>query len=98
MVCLGKSRHGPLRLAAKGCYSYPATQKGAREAWRSGLWGISLPGHPLSATLPEMTKWHCVSHWFVTFGAMSQLCTTGKDQLVLENVPSGRTDCGVCLF
>lgn len=76
--------------------SHRTTQQGEHEDWRPGLWGISLLGHSLLATLPEMTKWHCVSHGFVTFGAMSHFCTTGKDQLELETVASGRTDSGVC--
>lgn len=96
----GVSRRVPPWASHFGCQrmftSHQTTQKGEHEAWRPGLWGISLRGHSLLATLPEMTKWHCVSHGFVTFGAMSHFCTTGKDQLELETVASGRTDSGVC--
>lgn len=42
----------------------------------------------LLATLLEMKKYHCLSSLFLTFGTMSHFCTTGKDQIELENVQS----------
>lgn len=56
---------------------------------RFGLWETSLPGNFLPwQHYFEMMKCHCLSHLFLTFGAMSHFCTTGKDQIELENVQS----------
>lgn len=73
----------------------------ACEASRVGLWETSLPGNFLSWQRSlKMMKCHCLSRLFLTFGAMSHFCTTGKDQIGVENVQSLEDGlwCVCCFF
>lgn len=90
--CASKSHLGPLSFWLPKNALFPIQLPKSASIW--GL-GDLAGGKPmmsrkfsLLASWLEMMKRHCLSHLFLTFGAMSHFCTTGKDQIDLENVQS----------